>query len=188
MQGARLNPGVALRKMSNVSVFLSAKFDQIIGLKPGLAIGFSDIQADIAQALIKRGVEVWISNHRIVDGILGYVRRLGAMVGAVIARAPDIIIGSWCRKDFRPERVASRIGYELIPAVEIGELHAVKSSIILQHGSAALSDRICIFFGLLDRIVYKPGPFFLHNVIFPDSRCVVSGRNRLSKTGHRPAP
>ena len=45
-------------------------------------IGFSDIQADIAAALIRQGVEVWISNHRSVDGILDYVRRLGALVGA----------------------------------------------------------------------------------------------------------
>ena len=45
-------------------------------------MGFSDIQADIAQALIKSGIEVWISNHRSVAGILGYVRRLGALVGA----------------------------------------------------------------------------------------------------------
>jgi iron complex transport system substrate-binding protein len=40
------------------------------------------MQADIAQALIKAGVEVWISNHRSVEGILAYVQRLGAMVGA----------------------------------------------------------------------------------------------------------
>src|SRR6185437_4512908 len=49
---------------------------------PDFVIGFSDIQSEIAQALIKAGIEVWISNHRSVDGILGYVRRLGAMVGA----------------------------------------------------------------------------------------------------------
>ena len=56
--------------------------DRILALEPDLAIGFSDIQADIAQALIKAGVEVWISNHRSVEGILGYIRLLGAMVGA----------------------------------------------------------------------------------------------------------
>src|SRR5690606_22817158 len=47
-----------------------------------LAIGFSDIQADIAAALVRAGVEVWIANHRSVEGILDYVRRLGALVGA----------------------------------------------------------------------------------------------------------
>jgi iron complex transport system substrate-binding protein len=65
-----------------VSAFTSAKIDRILDLKPDLAIGFSDMQADIARALILAGVEVWISNHRTVAGILGYVRRLGAMVGA----------------------------------------------------------------------------------------------------------
>src|SRR5690606_8939427 len=45
-------------------------------------VGFSDIQADIAAELVRRGVEVWISNHRSVDGILDYVRRLGALVDA----------------------------------------------------------------------------------------------------------
>src|SRR5258707_5362905 len=40
------------------------------------------MQADIAQSLIKSGIEFGISNHRSVDGILGYVRRLGALVGA----------------------------------------------------------------------------------------------------------
>jgi iron complex transport system substrate-binding protein len=65
-----------------VSAFTSAKLDRILELRPDLVIGFSDIQADIAHSLIKSGIEVWISNHRSVEGILGYVRRLGAMVGA----------------------------------------------------------------------------------------------------------
>ena len=65
-----------------MSAFTSAKLDRILELRPDLVIGFSDIQADIAHSLIKSGVEVWISNHRSVEGILGYVRRLGAMVGA----------------------------------------------------------------------------------------------------------
>jgi iron complex transport system substrate-binding protein len=57
-----------------VSAFTSAKIDRILALQPDLAIGFSDMQADIAQALVKAGVEVWISNHRSIEGILGYVR------------------------------------------------------------------------------------------------------------------
>ena len=58
----------------------------------------------------------------------------------VIRRAPDIVIGSWCGKKFRPERVAARPGWNAIPAVRDGELHEVKSSIILQPGPAALTD------------------------------------------------
>jgi iron complex transport system substrate-binding protein len=57
-----------------------------------------------------------------------------------IARAPDIIVGSWCGKKFRPERVASRPGFEAVPAVRDGALHEIKSAIILQPGPAALTD------------------------------------------------
>ena len=35
----------------------------------------------------------------------------------VIARAPDIIIGSWCGKKFRPEKVVARPGFDRVPAV-----------------------------------------------------------------------
>ena len=82
ISGFTVRPARARHEKPRVSAFTSAKVDAILDLEPDLAIGFSDMQADIAQALIKAGVEVWISNHRSVDGILGYVRRLGAMVGA----------------------------------------------------------------------------------------------------------
>jgi iron complex transport system substrate-binding protein len=58
----------------------------------------------------------------------------------VIAAAPDIIIGSWCGKRFRPERVCARDGFGSIPAVKNGSLHEVKSPLILQPGPAALTD------------------------------------------------
>jgi iron complex transport system substrate-binding protein len=58
----------------------------------------------------------------------------------VIAAAPDIIIGSWCGKRFRPERVSRRSGFDGIPAVKSGALHETKSSIILQPGPAALTE------------------------------------------------
>ena len=49
----------------------------------GYAVGaFNMHNPETTQALIRAGVEVWISNHRSVDGILGYVQRLGALVGA----------------------------------------------------------------------------------------------------------
>src|SRR5277367_2749087 len=82
ISGFTVRPARARREKPRVSAFTSAKVDRILRLKPDFVVGFSDIQADIAQALIKCGVEVWISNHRSVDGILGYVRRLGALVGA----------------------------------------------------------------------------------------------------------
>ena len=82
ISGFTVRPPRARKEKPKVSAFTSAKIDQILALKPDLAIGFSDIQADIAAELVRRGVEVWISNHRSVEGILDYVRRLGAMVGA----------------------------------------------------------------------------------------------------------
>lgn len=57
-------------------------------------------------------------------------------------RAPDIVLGSWCGKKFRPELVAARSGWQDVPAVRDGELHEIKSSIILQPGPAALTDGV----------------------------------------------
>src|SRR3954462_5239040 len=234
ISGFTVRPARARQEKPRVSAFTSAKLDRILDLRPDLAIGFSDMQADIAQALIKAGIEVWISNHRSVDGILGYVRRLGALVGAwdkaeryaaelethlasvraaaqrlplrprvyfeewdepqiscirwvseligiaggddvfperaaaslarsriladpqeVVARAPQIIIGSWCGKKFRPERVAARAGYDGIPAVRDGELHEIKSPIILQPGPAALTDGLDALHGIIARWAVK---------------------------------
>ena len=58
----------------------------------------------------------------------------------VAERAPDIIVGSWCGKKFRPERVASRAHFAEVPAVIAGELHEIKSPLIRQPGPAALTD------------------------------------------------
>ncbi len=58
----------------------------------------------------------------------------------VITRQPDIIIGSWCGKKFRPEKVAARPGFGAVPAVANNRLYEIKSSIILQPGPAALTD------------------------------------------------
>lgn len=219
ISGFTVRPPRARKEKPKVSAFTSAKIDEILKLRPDFVVGFSDIQADIARELIKAGVEVWISNHRSVAGIVDYIRRLGALVGAhdragtyaasaqahvaevartaarlprrprvyfeewdeppisgiqwvaeliriaggddifperaekslardriladpseVVRRAPDIILGSWCGKKFRPERVAARAGWDAIPAVRNGELHEIKSPIILQPGPAALFD------------------------------------------------
>jgi iron complex transport system substrate-binding protein len=58
----------------------------------------------------------------------------------VIHRAPDIIIGSWCGKKFKKEKLIARPGFETIPAVRTGRLHEIKSPLILQPGPAALGD------------------------------------------------
>jgi iron complex transport system substrate-binding protein len=60
----------------------------------------------------------------------------------VVRRAPDVILGSWCGKKFRPDSVAARPGWQAVPAVASGELHEIKSSLILQPGPAALTDGV----------------------------------------------
>jgi len=221
ISGFTVRPPRARREKPKVSAFTSAKIGAILELQPDFVVGFSDIQADIAAALVRHGVEVWISNHRSVEGILDYVRRLGALVGAadralaladqlqasldaiaaraaslprrpkvyfeewdeppitgirwvaelvrlaggddifperaleplakgriledpseVVRRAPDIILGSWCGKKFRPDHVAARPGWDAIPAVRDGQLFEVKSPVILQPGPAALTDGV----------------------------------------------
>jgi len=58
----------------------------------------------------------------------------------VVRRAPDLIIGSWCGKHFRPERVAGRPGWDAVPAVQAEQIHEVKSAVILSPGPAAISE------------------------------------------------
>jgi iron complex transport system substrate-binding protein len=60
----------------------------------------------------------------------------------VVRRAPDIVLGSWCGKKFRPETVAARPGWAGVPAVRSGYLREIKSSLILQPGPAALTDGV----------------------------------------------
>lgn len=59
---------------------------------------------------------------------------------AVIDRDPDIIIGSWCGRHFRPELVKTRPGWDQITAVKNNRLHEIKSCLILQPGPACLTD------------------------------------------------
>jgi iron complex transport system substrate-binding protein len=76
--------------------------------------------------------------------------------GEVVRRAPDVILGSWCGKRFRPERVASRLGWDAVPAVRDGEMHEIKSPIILQPGPAALTDGLDAIHRVLRRWSERP--------------------------------
>lgn len=69
------------RQKPKVSSFLDANFERILDLRPDLVLGFSDIQADIARELIKRGVPVYVFNQRSVAEILQAIRLIGALVG-----------------------------------------------------------------------------------------------------------
>lgn len=67
----------------------------------------------------------------------------------VVRRAPEVILGSWCGKKFRPERVVARPGWDAIPAVRDRELHEIKSVDILQPGPAALTDGVAKIHAIL---------------------------------------
>jgi iron complex transport system substrate-binding protein len=69
------------RKKPRVSSFLDANFDRILELKPDLVLGFSDLQAELARELIKRGVPVYVFNQRSVGEILQTVRVVSGLVG-----------------------------------------------------------------------------------------------------------
>ncbi len=76
-----VRPERARQENQVISTFINANIDKIISLKPDLVIGFSDIQAEIAQKLIKRGVSVWINNYRSLHGIKVMINQIGLLVG-----------------------------------------------------------------------------------------------------------
>ncbi|MGE0007134.1 MAG: cobalamin-binding protein [Parvibaculaceae bacterium] len=220
ISGYVVRPPEARREKPRVSAFTSADIEKICALQPDLVLTFSDLQADIAAGLVRRGLAVHAFNQRSIAGILDMIRLTGAFAGAgekaarladelsaslerlrgetarrrerprvyfeewdepmisgigwvseliavaggddvfpgkaacpaakdrivsggeVIAAAPDIVIGSWCGKKFRPERLMARPGFASLPAVREGHVHEVKSPIILQPGPAALTDGV----------------------------------------------
>jgi iron complex transport system substrate-binding protein len=221
ISGYTVRPPEARYEKPRVSAFWNAKTDRILALEPDLVLGFSDMQAEIADQLIRAGLQVHVFNQRSVAGILRMIRLLGSMVGAdtkaaalvqrlqqglndiaasaarlprrprvyfeewmdplisgigwvselvgiaggddifpelaaqpggkgrivhdpmeVVRRAPDIVMGSWCGRKFRPEQVAARPGWAQVPAVRDGQLHELKSAEILQPGPASLTDGV----------------------------------------------
>lgn len=225
ISGYTVRPRRARDEKPKVSAFLSAKIDKILALRPDCVFGFSDLQADIAAALIRAGVQVTVFNQRSVDEIFDMLYQVAAMVGCadeglaqiasmrkrlaqieaavrslqaagkqrprvyfeewdeppisairwvseligiaggddcfpelarepmgkqriiadpleIVRRVPDIVIGSWCGKHFRPERVVARPGWQAVPAAVNSQLFEIKSANILQPGPAALTDGV----------------------------------------------
>ena len=70
------------RAKPKVSAFINARFEKIEALRPDLVLAFSDLQADIAAELIRRGYPVVVFNQRSVAEILQTIRMIGALVGA----------------------------------------------------------------------------------------------------------
>ncbi len=221
ISGYTVRPRRAREEKPRVSAFTSAKIEKILELRPDCVFGFSDLQADIAAELIRRGVQVTVFNQRSIAEIFSMLYQVAAMVGQearglvllelirarlqeieaaarklprrpkvffeewdephisairwvselltiaggddcfaelareplgkdriiadgaeIVRRDPDIVIGSWCGKKFRPELVAARPGWDQVKAVREGQLFEIKSADILQPGPAALTDGV----------------------------------------------
>ena len=234
ISGYTVRPRRARQEKPRVSAFLSAKIDAILALEPDCVFGFSDLQADIAAALIRHGVQVTVFNQRSVAEIFSMLYQVAAMVGQVkqglqrieamraglqaieaaasrlprrprvyfeewdeppisairwvselvgiaggddcfaelaneplgknriiadpseiVRRCPDIVIGSWCGKKFRPEKVAARPGWQAVNAVRNGQLFEIKSADILQPGPAALTDGLDALHGIVVQWAFR---------------------------------
>ena len=81
ISGYTVRPRRAREEKPKVSAFLSAKIDKILDLQPDCVFGFSDLQADIASQLVKKGVQVTIFNQRSVEEIFAMLYQVAAMVG-----------------------------------------------------------------------------------------------------------
>jgi iron complex transport system substrate-binding protein len=81
ISGFTTRPARARKEKPKVSGFSSAKIERILAVEPDLVIGFSDLQAEIAQELIRAGVEVHVFNQRDIAGILRMITGLAALVG-----------------------------------------------------------------------------------------------------------
>ncbi len=81
ISGFTMRPPMARKEKPKVSQFTSANIEEIVALEPDLVLGFSDLQADIAATLIRKGINVHIFNQRSIEEILKMIVQLGAMVG-----------------------------------------------------------------------------------------------------------
>ena len=219
------------RQKPRVSAFINAKFEKILALEPDLVFAFSDLQADIAAELIRRGVTVFTFNQRSVTAIMEMILVIGRIVGVaekaerliatlqremdaiaesasrfsyrprvlfeewydplisgirwvdellevaggdsvfpelrtqqsakdrivnpaeVIARDPQVIIGSWCGRQVKKNLIRAREGWTNISAVRDDQLYEVKSTYILQPGPAALTEGLRQLHAILAHVV-----------------------------------
>ena len=82
ISGYTVRPPRARAEKPRISAFLDGKIDKIVALQPDLVIGFSDMQAALADKLIRAGLNVFISNQRSVDQIFATLWLVAGLVGA----------------------------------------------------------------------------------------------------------
>lgn len=82
ISGYTVRPRRAREEKPRVSAFLNGKVDRIVELQPDLVIGFSDMQAALADQLIRAGLNVLVTNQRSIDEILATLRLVAGLVGA----------------------------------------------------------------------------------------------------------
>ncbi len=92
ISGYTVRPRRAREEKPKVSAFLNAKIDKILDLQPDCALGFSDLQADIASALIRAGVQVTVFNQRSVEEIFSMLFQVAAMVGCADEGLARIVV------------------------------------------------------------------------------------------------
>jgi len=82
ISGYTVRPRRARAEKPRVSAFLDGKIDKIVALQPDLVIGFSDMQAALADKLIRAGLNVFVTNQRSLDEIFATMRLVAGLVGA----------------------------------------------------------------------------------------------------------
>ena len=97
----------------------------------------------------------------------------------VIAGAPDVIIGSWCGKKFRPQKLAARPGFAALPAVRNGAVFEIKSPLILQPGPAALTDGLAA----IDAIIAEVAAGINHSIAGPRQFRIARHQSRVHSCG-----
>lgn len=60
----------------------------------------------------------------------------------VAARAPEVVIASWCGRKVNKNWIRARPGWDAVPAVRAGHVYEIKSTYILQPGPAALTEGV----------------------------------------------
>ncbi|MDB5501649.1 MAG: cobalamin-binding protein [Tardiphaga sp.] len=155
VSGYAVRPKQVRREKPRVSAFISADLPKILALDPDLVLGFSDLQADIASALVRAGIAIHVFNQRDIAGILAMIRLLGAMVGAAE----------------RAEQLAAGYEQRLAGIAAAARLHPVKPKVYFEEWDDPLISGI----GWVSELIEIAGG----EDIFPDLRFQKAAKDRI---------